>query len=98
LVDVEMPVRLPPAITVPLDALVDSGTHARVYVERAEGVFEPREVETGWRFGERVEIRRGVHPGERVVVAATFLVNSSSRRVCPDLWRRQKRSKIPVAA
>ena len=83
LVDVELPVRLAPAVTVPLDALVDSGAHARVYVERSEGVFEPREVETGWRYGERVEIRRGVQPGERVVVAATFLVDSESRLRTP---------------
>ena len=78
-VDVELPIRLPPAVTVPLDALVDSGAHARVYVEKGDGIFEPREVETGWRFGERVEILRGVLPGERVVVGATFLVDSESR-------------------
>ncbi len=60
LVDVELPVRLPSAVTVPLDALVDSGARARVYVEHGAGVFEPREVETGWRAGERVEIRHGV--------------------------------------
>ena len=83
LADVELPVRLPSAVTVPLDALVDSGAHARVYVERGEGVFEPREVETGWRSGERVEIRKGVQPGERVVVAATFLVDSESRLKTP---------------
>ena len=83
LVDVALPVRLPPAVTVPLDALVDSGARARVYVERVEGVFEPREVETGWRFGEQVEIRRGLQPGERVVVAATFLVDSESRLKTP---------------
>ena len=83
LVDVEFPVRLAPAVTVPLDALVDSGAHARVYVEHGEGVFEPREVETGWRFGELVEIRHGVQPGERVVVAATFLVDSESRLKTP---------------
>jgi Cu(I)/Ag(I) efflux system membrane fusion protein len=74
-VDVELPIRLPPAASVPLDALIDSGAHARVYVEHGEGIFEPREVETGWRFGERVEILRGVLPGERVVVEATFLVD-----------------------
>jgi Cu(I)/Ag(I) efflux system membrane fusion protein len=83
LVDVEVPVRLPPAVTAPLDALVDSGAHARVYVERGEGVFEPREVETGWRFGDRVEILRGVRPGERVVAAAAFLVDSESRLKAP---------------
>lgn len=79
LVDVELPVHLPPAITIPVDAVVDTGEHARVYVESSEGVFEPREVETGWRFGERVEILKGVQPGERVVTSATFLVDSESR-------------------
>jgi membrane fusion protein, copper/silver efflux system len=83
LVDIEVPVHLPPAVTVPLDALVDSGSGARVYVEHGEGVFEPREVETGRRFGERVEIRQGVQPGERVVAAATFLVDSESRLRAP---------------
>ena len=83
LVDVELPVRLPPGITVPLDALVDSGVQTRVYVEHGEGVFEPRDVETGWRYGDQVEIRKGVQPGERVVVAATFLVDSESRLKSP---------------
>jgi len=83
LVDVELPVRLPAGITVPVDALVDSGVRTRVYIEHGEGVFEPREVETGWRNGEQVEIRKGVQPGERVVVAATFLVDSESRLKSP---------------
>jgi membrane fusion protein, copper/silver efflux system len=85
LVDVELPVRLPPAVMVPLDALVDSGERARVYVEHGEGIFEPREVKTGWRFGERVEIVQGVKPGERVVVGATFLVDSESRLKTPGV-------------
>jgi membrane fusion protein, copper/silver efflux system len=84
LVDVELPVRLRPAVTVPLDALVDSGGKARVYVEHGEGVFEPREVEAGWRTGDRVEILHGVQPGERVAVAATFLVDSESRLKSPN--------------
>jgi len=84
LVDVELPVRLPPAVTVPLDALVDSGEKARVYVEHGEGVFEPREVEAGWRTGDRVEILHGVQTGEHVVVSATFLVDSESRLKSPN--------------
>jgi len=84
LVNIELLVRLPTAVTVPLDALVDSGENARVYVEHGEGVFEPREVEAGWRAGDRVEILHGVQPGERVVVAATFLVDSESRLKSPD--------------
>jgi Cu(I)/Ag(I) efflux system membrane fusion protein len=83
LVDVVLPVRLPPAVTVPLDAVIDSGSRARVYIESREGIFEPREVETGWRSNERVQILKGVQPGELVVAAATFLVDSESRLKSP---------------
>ena len=83
LVDVDMSVQLPAAITVPVDALVDSGENARVYVAHGDGVFEPREVETGWHYGDRVEVLRGLQPGEQVVVAATFLVDSESRLRSP---------------
>jgi Cu(I)/Ag(I) efflux system membrane fusion protein len=78
-VDVEVPIRMSAGVTVPMDAVVDSGEHARVYVEHGEGVFEAREVETGRRVGEQVEILRGVKAGERVVISATFLVDSESR-------------------
>jgi Cu(I)/Ag(I) efflux system membrane fusion protein len=84
LVDVQFPVTMPSALTLPVDALVDSGASTRVYVERVDGIFEPREVQTGWRFDDRVEIRNGVAPGERVVVAATFLVDSESRLQAPS--------------
>jgi membrane fusion protein, copper/silver efflux system len=83
LVDVEIGVRLPEGVSVPLDAVVNSGSHSRVYVTHGDGVFEPREVETGWRAGERVEILRGLQPGEQVVAAATFLVDSESRLKAP---------------
>jgi YHS domain-containing protein len=84
LVDVEFPAHLPAAVTVPVDALVDSGTRTSVYVEHGEGVFEPREVETGRRSDDQVEILHGVQPGERVVVAAAFLVDSESRLRAPE--------------
>jgi membrane fusion protein, copper/silver efflux system len=102
LVDVELPVRMPAAVTVPVDALVDSGAHARIYVEHSEGVFEPREVETGWRFGEQVEILHGVQPGERVVAAATFLVDSESRLKTPSseptAWPKERPSAHAAVA
>jgi YHS domain-containing protein len=78
-VDVELPVSLPTGLTVPADAVIDSGRGQRVFVERTSGVFEPREVETGWHFGDRVEIVKGLAEGERVVTAGTFLVDSESR-------------------
>ncbi len=78
-VDVELPINLPPAITVPEDAVLDSGLKKTVFVDRGGGLFEPREVETGWRFGNRVEIKKGLEPGERIVISGTFLIDSESR-------------------
>jgi len=79
LVDVRLPIVLPPAIAVPSDALLESGLSARVFVERADGAFEPRAVGTGWRFGDRVEIVRGLAAGDRVVTSGAFLLDSESR-------------------
>ncbi len=77
--DVDLSIVLPAATTVPVDAVVDSGVRKTVFVERGPGAFEPRAVETGWRFGDRVEVVRGLQAGERVVVSGTFLVDSESR-------------------
>ena len=79
LVDVHLQIALPAAISIPVDAVVDAGLKKRVFAERADGTFEPREIETGWRFGDRVEIVKGLAAGDRVVVAGTFLLDSESR-------------------
>jgi Cu(I)/Ag(I) efflux system membrane fusion protein len=78
-VDVDLLVALPPSIAVSVDALVDSGRKKTIFVERGSGVFEPREVETGWRFGGRVEIVKGIAVGDRVVVSGAFLLDSETR-------------------
>ena len=78
-VDVTLPVMLPPSITVPMDAVLDSGLKKIVFVDRGNGYFEPRKVETGWRFGDRIQIMRGLSARERVVVSGNFLIDSESR-------------------
>ncbi len=84
IVDVEAPLSLPEAVTVPIDAVIESGAHARVYVARGNGHFAPREVETGWFADDRVQIRTGLEPGETVVASATFLIDSESRMHAND--------------
>lgn len=78
-VDVELQVAMQAGLTVPVDAVIDSGEEKRVFVQRMNGVFEPRTVQTGWHFGNRVEIVKGLNEGERVVASGTFLVDSESR-------------------
>jgi RND family efflux transporter MFP subunit len=66
-------------LTVPADAVLDSGSAKTVFLDRGEGHFEPRPVETGVRIGDRVEIVKGLRPGERIVVSAAFLLDSESQ-------------------
>ncbi len=78
-VNVELPVSLPAVVTVPREALLDSGLKQTVFVDRGNNIFEPRIVEAGRHFGERVEIVKGLTPGEKIVIAGNFLLDSESR-------------------
>ena len=67
-----------PAITVPVSAVIDSGTRQIVLVQLKEGRFEPREVKLGARSDNYIEVVDGVKDGEQVVVAANFLIDAES--------------------
>ena len=94
--DVEMPVEMPPTVVVPVDAVLDSGLRKTVFVERGNGLFEPRQVETGWRHGNRVEITKGLEEGERIVVSGNFLIDSESRMEMAAAGMIGTLSKDPV--
>jgi Cu(I)/Ag(I) efflux system membrane fusion protein len=95
-VNVELPVNGPPAIIVPVDAVLDSGLKKTVFVERGNGFFEPRQVETGHSLGERVEIARGLMPGEKIVVSGNFLIDSEARMQVAAAGITGKISRDPV--
>lgn len=65
-------------LTVPDSAVLDSGTRQIVLVQRAEGLFEPREVKLGMRGNGYVEVIEGISAGEDVVVSANFLIDAES--------------------
>ena len=65
-------------VTVPVSAVIDSGTRQIVLIQRGEGRFEPREVRLGARSDTDVEVIEGVKDGEPVVVAANFLIDAES--------------------
>ena len=75
---------LPATISVPSDALIDTGLKKFVYVDCGEGHFEARRVEAGWRLDDRVQIVRGLRVGERIVVSGQFLLDSESRMQIRD--------------
>ena len=78
-VDLELPVKMPPAIAVPSEAIIFSGLKKTVFIDLGNGYFEPREVQTGWRLGNNIEITKGLKPGERIVISGNFLIDSESK-------------------
>lgn len=68
----------PPALTVPRDAVVDTGRQQHVFVAVGDR-FEPRVVALGVQLPDRVEVRAGLTEGELVVASGVFLLDSESR-------------------
>lgn len=77
--NVEFRINLPSKLTVPADAVLDAGERQTVFVDRGNGYFEPRQVTTGERDGDRIQILTGLTGGERVVTSGNFLVDSESQ-------------------
>lgn len=67
-----------PALAIPDSAVIDSGTRRVVLVEKGAGRFEPRAIRTGRRGEGYLEVLEGVSEGEKVVVAANFLIDAES--------------------
>ncbi|MDD5169409.1 MAG: efflux RND transporter periplasmic adaptor subunit [Syntrophales bacterium] len=95
-VDVEIPMSGPASITVPMEAVVDSGLKKTVFVSRENGYFEPRPVVTGRSLGDRVEITQGLMPGEKIVVSGNFLIDSEARMQQASAGINGKAGRDPV--
>jgi Cu(I)/Ag(I) efflux system membrane fusion protein len=66
-------------LALPEEAVIDTGVRRIVFVEVAEGRFQPREVSLGRKGGDALEVLAGLDAGERVAVSAQFLLDSESR-------------------
>jgi membrane fusion protein, copper/silver efflux system len=65
-------------LSVPLIAVLPTGTQNLVFVNRGDGQFVPREVQVGARGDSLVEIVGGLKAGDEVVASATYLLDSES--------------------
>ena len=66
------------ALSVPLTAVLPTGTRNLVFVNRGDGRFVPRDVQVGVRGDSLIEIVSGLRPGDEVVASATYLIDSES--------------------
>jgi Cu(I)/Ag(I) efflux system membrane fusion protein len=65
-------------LAVPSEAVIQTGKRSVVIVAQDNGRFAPMEVETGVEANGRTEIRKGLEPGQKVVVSGQFLIDSEA--------------------
>jgi Cu(I)/Ag(I) efflux system membrane fusion protein len=77
--EVELQADLGERLSIPPSAVIETGTRAIVFVDRADGALEPREIGVGLRLADAYEVLSGLEEGERIVTSGNFLVDSESK-------------------
>jgi len=65
-------------VLVPSEALIRTGTRNVVILAQEAGRFRAADVEVGQEAGGKAEIRKGLKPGDRVVLSGQFLIDSEA--------------------
>jgi Cu(I)/Ag(I) efflux system membrane fusion protein len=78
-VDVELRLELGEGLAVPVPAVLPTGKHNIVFVDKGGGKLEPRFVELGRKYGDFYEVKSGLSDGERVVTSANFLIDAEAK-------------------
>ncbi len=78
-VNVDMPVELDESLVVPREAIMDTGLSKIVFVQTKEGIYEPRNIQTGFEGDGMVAVKSGLKEGETIVSSGNFLLDSESR-------------------
>ncbi len=66
-------------LSVPVDALMDTGRDTFVFVKVDEGKFEPRRVTVLLETDNKIAIGSGLKEGDEIVVGGNFMLDSESR-------------------
>ena len=78
-VNTELAMDMGEGLTIPVSAVMPTGTRNVVFINRGEGKLEPRIVQIGSKYGESYEVQNGLHEGEQVVASANFLIDAESK-------------------
>jgi hypothetical protein len=66
-------------LSVPNEALIETGGRQVVYVHQPDGTYAPREVTVGVRGELFTQVLTGLKPGERVVTIGSFFIDAEHR-------------------
>ena len=73
-----MDMRAEKALLIPTEAVIQTGRRTVVMLAEEGGRFRPVDVEIGIESGGQTEVKRGLQPGQRVVVSSQFLIDSEA--------------------
>jgi len=66
-------------LSIPQEAVLDSGANQMVFVAKEDGYFEPRKITAGPSVDGRLVVLDGLKAGDKVVTSANFLIDSESQ-------------------
>jgi Cu(I)/Ag(I) efflux system membrane fusion protein len=66
-------------LSVPNEAIIESGGKQVVYIQGQGGTYEPREIGVGVRGELFTEVTRGLEPGEQVVTIGSFFIDAEHK-------------------
>ena len=78
-VDVELTMDMGEGVAVPVPAVLPTGQHNIIFVDKGGGKLEPRFIEIGRKFGDYYEVKSGLKETERVVTSANFLIDAEAK-------------------
>lgn len=102
--NVELTVDRGEGLTIPVGAVLPTGTRMLTFVDKGEGRLEPRFLELGRRYRQMggryyddyYEVTEGLEEGERVVSSANFLIDAESKiQGAVKTWTKEE-SKVSV--
>ena len=67
-----------PALLVPSEAVIRTGTRDVVMLALADGRYQPAQVRVGREAGGQTEVLAGLSVGERIVASGQFLIDSEA--------------------
>jgi membrane fusion protein, copper/silver efflux system len=66
-------------LSIPEEAVLDSGTRKIVFVDKGNGHFEAKEVKLGAKMDGYYQLQSGLKEGEKIAASSAFLLDSESR-------------------
>ena len=66
-------------LAIPVNAVLPTGEHNIVFVDKCHGELQPRFIELGPQCGDFYAVKSGLNEGERIVTSGNFLIDAESQ-------------------